>query len=92
MNQTTFDGMSADQLETLITCQRESTELEIMLVNRLIATERDAYIEFESDLSVEIRDLEESIEELEGVIGEVENLANGDDGKEAIKEILLIVK
>ena len=36
MNQNDFNNMTTDRLETLICCQRESTELEVMLVKRLL--------------------------------------------------------
>lgn len=91
MNQFEFDSMTAERLETYIMCQTESTDLEKMLVLRLIDADRivgEVDIEHSvlEDALDKTNDELESLEELVETIGEIAK--NEDNAEKAIEEIL----
>lgn len=93
MKQNEFDMMSIDRLETLITCQRESTGLEVMLVKRLLVMSdavevaengEDAANESSGELSVAVDAARIAFDEIHSEATEP------DDKDEALKEIIRI--
>jgi hypothetical protein len=91
MNQFEFDSMTAERLETYIMCQTESTDLEKMLVLRLIDAdmivgEVDAEHSALEDALDKTNDELESLEELIETIGKIAN--DEDDAEKAIEAIL----
>ena len=84
MNQSEFDGTSADRLETLITCQRESTELEKMLIARLVYVE-----ELADDTDGGIAILEGELYDANGEIDALqESLDDADEKLDGIRGIV----
>ena len=91
MNQSEFDNMSVERLEILISCQRESTELEIMLVKKLLEIEGDVAIAKESEKASydDLCNAGVEIDHYRITVEEVLSLATDpEDKSEALDEII----
>ena len=93
MKQNEFDMMTVDRLETLITCQRESTDLEVMLVKRLLRSQDEVEkAEYEESQAIsDASSLQDQVDDLVSGMEEISELASDpEDKKEALDEIFKI--